>query len=286
MNFPIKVLYVDDDAVWREIIGGIISKLNYHVEYASSYAEAIEILKRTFFHIALLDKKLDENDPENEDGLRIARFIVNLKEGTKVMIFTAHGDIQDVRTALLDIGVSDFLEKDTPTNEIKKSLQQLVDKVLIDLELPSRRSEVVLTVKGTAVNQFISSLTSEPDLATDMQRFELFSRRLLSEYRPLLPDRKDAQLIKIGSTQVLQARFWSKMLGFPMAALLGKFDEMGLVLKDINADENLRFSLGIKNKIDELFDSSNFPRFGGALFELSDVKFEEFESKSDFYTYP
>ena len=90
MNEKIKILYVEDEPKWQEKIKNSISPDEFFVEFAFSYEKAIEKLRSSFYHIALLDKKLTE-DATNADGLKIAKHISQLDEGTHMIVFTSYG---------------------------------------------------------------------------------------------------------------------------------------------------------------------------------------------------
>lgn len=281
MKPKIKVLYVEDDKDWQGIVQEGLASLGYQLDFASSSKEAISKLKRSTYHVALLDKRLDESDPENDQGLAIATLIAGLDEGTKIIVFTAYGNIDDAREAFREIKVWDFLGKDKPISEIRRAVKEASDGAILEFHRPSRTSKEILVTKGNALGQLLSKFPTRPGLSTNEQTFELFAKRLLGEYRPLLPDQSDAKLLTISPFPALHARYWSKMLGIPLAALFGRYSEMKTILQNIEDDETLKSSMNIKVKVDESFDPVGFPDFGGAVFELKDVEFEEFESKLD-----
>lgn len=286
MTKEIKVLYVEDDKEWQKIIREIISMLGYQLDIASSSKEAIFKLTRSTYHIALLDKRLNEDDPENDEGLNIATIIAGMGEGTKIIVFTAYGNIEDAREAFRKIKVKDFIGKDQPIKVIKKALEDAADDALLEFKRPMRGAEEILVTKGNALNRFLSKFPEKqrPEsygLESNERKFELFARRMLGNLRPLLPDKNEARLISIGEIEVLQVQYWSKTLGAPITSLFGKLNEMKTLLQHIENNVDLRYSMSIKSKVEELFDE-NFPDFGGAVFVLKDIEFEEFESSLDF----
>ena len=280
----IKVLYVEDDKDWQEIIQEGISPLGYQLDFASTSKEATDRLKHSTYHVALLDKRLDESDPENDEGLSIATTIAGLGEGTKIIVYTAYGNIDDAREAFRNIKVRDFIGKDKPVSEILKAIEESAEEAVLEFRRPARISELLL-VEEEATKQFLSGFPSKPGLGSNTQDLELFSKRLLAEYRPLLRDRNEAKILGLSNIPTLQVRFWSKMLAFPIAVWIGKFSEMKTILQTIDSDEALRLSLNINNKIDELFDNNSFPLFGGTIFELNNTSLNEFVSKYEFGPY-
>jgi len=284
MILKTKVLYVEDDKQWQETVGEIVSALGYQIDYAFTSKEAMLKLKHSTYHVALLDKRLEENNPENEEGLSIATAIAGLGEGTKIIVYTAYGNIEDSREAFRDIKVWDFIGKDRPISEIRKALKESAEAAVLEFRKPARISEL-MSSEDEAINKFLSGFPSKSGLGSNAQDLELFARRLLGEYRPLLQDRNEAKLLNVSQFPILQVRFWSKMLGFSIAVWIGKFNDMKTILKNIDSDKPLHLSLGISNKIDELFDLNSFSQFGGAIFGLEDASFDEFVSRFEFGPY-
>jgi ActR/RegA family two-component response regulator len=279
MKSKTKVLYVEDDKDWQGIVREGIASLECQLDIASTSKEAISRLRRSTYHVALLDKRLDEADPENDQGLTLATVIAGLDEGTKIVVFTAYGNIEDAREAFREIKVWDFIGKDKPISEIRRAIKEAGEGAILEFNRPARMSRDILAVKGNAPDQFLSGFPLKPGLSTNVQTLEYFAKRLLGEYRPLLPDRSDAKLLNLSNVPILQVRYWSKISEIPIAAWIGKYGEMKTALQNIENDESLRSLMKLNGKAGELFDPIGFPDFGGAVFDLKDVEFEEFESK-------
>lgn len=279
MKSKFRVLSVEDDVRWQTTIKEIVSMLGYEVEFVSTREDAIFKLRRSSYHVALLDKRLKESNPENDEGLDIATMITRLGEGTKVVVYTAYGNMDDAVKAFHDIKVSHFVGKDKPLSQIRDALKQAAEEADREFRRPTRLAQNILSADDTATGEFLSHFMTDSKSRPDLHQLELFAKRLAGEYRPLLPDRNQAKLLSIANNQILQFRFWSKMLGFPIAVCIGTHDGIELTLEKINSDEKLRSSLGFgKKTIKEVFDRDVFPDFGGGVFELRNTKFEEFKS--------
>jgi ActR/RegA family two-component response regulator len=281
MKANTKVLYVEDDKEWQEIVKDGLSTFRYQIEFASTGKEAISKLKRSTFHVVLLDKRLDENDPEDDQGLAIAAIIAGMAEGTEIIIYTAYGNLDDARESFLKIKAWDFIGKDKPIVEILNAVNRAAENAIIKLKHPTKIPEKVLTAKGEALDQFVLRFF-ESAHPFNSENLESFARHLLQEYHPLLSDHNDAQIIKVGEYSILQFRFWSKILALPIALWFGEFDEMRTVLQDIDSNETLRSPFSINKKIDQFFDADYFPEVGGAVLELKGISFEEFDPQLRF----
>ncbi len=132
MKKSIKVLCVDDDREWCEILREIVSsRLDCQIEIATSYVDAVERLNNSTFHIVLLDLRLESTDNRNADGLRIAEFINGLNEGTRIIVFTAYSDINTIEKAFRELNVFDFIGKEKPVSVIVESIKNAAEEVIL-----------------------------------------------------------------------------------------------------------------------------------------------------------
>ena len=70
-----RILVVDDLPDVRNTVVGLLADEGYEVHGAATYEEAIDLLNRVRFHVAVLDIRLDESDVDNEAGLRLMHYI-------------------------------------------------------------------------------------------------------------------------------------------------------------------------------------------------------------------
>ena len=94
-----RILFVDDVADWREMLSGLLSDHGYEVKAVGSREEAQQALKEEPFALAILDKRLDETDEKNAEGLALARYISEHYPQMPVIILTGYGTQEDVTVA-------------------------------------------------------------------------------------------------------------------------------------------------------------------------------------------
>jgi DNA-binding NtrC family response regulator len=94
-----KILFVDDVADWRKMLSGLLSDHGYKVKAVESREEAQRALKEEPFALAILDKRLDETDEKNAEGLTLARHISENYPQMPVIILTGYGTQEDVTVA-------------------------------------------------------------------------------------------------------------------------------------------------------------------------------------------
>jgi CheY-like chemotaxis protein len=108
-----RVLVIEDLAPWREELSEILGRSGYFVQTAASLAEARERLKNSFYHVLIVDIRLEDTDPSNEDGIKLLRELdeQGLMRAFKVIMLSSHDTGDYVRTAFRDYGVVDFLSR-------------------------------------------------------------------------------------------------------------------------------------------------------------------------------
>ncbi len=93
-----KFLIVDDQVLYLKSLKALFSK-NYKVVTASSYDEAIEQLQNPV-DIALIDIRLDEDDENNADGLKLLKWIQQNSPSISCFTMSAYTDFGYTEKAL------------------------------------------------------------------------------------------------------------------------------------------------------------------------------------------
>src|SRR6266704_459977 len=114
-----RVLVVDDLQPWREALTDTLQSDGFYADSASTAAEVLERLDETFYHLLLLDIRLNESDPTNQEGIDLLRELDKrgLSEATKVIMISSHDTREQMRIAFAEHGVVDFLSKDKFTGQ-------------------------------------------------------------------------------------------------------------------------------------------------------------------------
>jgi diguanylate cyclase (GGDEF)-like protein len=109
LNLIPRVLLVDDDEIMVERLRVLVAAAGYEVITAASGEQALEVLRKDFSPIVILDR----NMPGGMDGLELCRAI---RDGTHypgyvyIMLCTAHDTEKEI-LAGLDAGADDYLSK-------------------------------------------------------------------------------------------------------------------------------------------------------------------------------
>ena len=143
----VKILVVDDDANYAELLVDCFTGLGFQVVYASSGEKALRQVVEFKPDLILLDIIMPEMD-----GFKVCQRIRELPEGasTIVIMLTSMGGVED-KIKGIDIGANDYLVKPSGLSE----LFEVVARVNRFLDTKSRyvrkmEDEKYLTLRGAA----------------------------------------------------------------------------------------------------------------------------------------
>ena len=115
------LLIVDDEIFYARSLSVALKKEFRRRIIASSYDEALEKLNTESIDVALLDVRLDEDDENNKDGLRLLKWTREKKSGIKAFIMTSYTE-KGYREEALKLGAAYFFEKPIDVLEMRKIL--------------------------------------------------------------------------------------------------------------------------------------------------------------------
>lgn len=104
-----KILVVDDEIQYQEVINMILQSEGYKTKVASSGEEALEILKKEEFHLVLTDLKMN-----GMDGIHLLEEIKNNYMNTYVMLITGFGTIKNAVEAMKKGAFGYFIKGNNP----------------------------------------------------------------------------------------------------------------------------------------------------------------------------
>jgi len=115
-NKPIKLLLVDDERGFVDVISKRMSKRNIEVTRAYSGTEALQALRKKDFDVTVLDLKM-----EDMDGIELLKMFKLIAPGLPVIMLTGHGSEEAARDGIR-FGAFDYLTKPC-------DFEQLMDKI-------------------------------------------------------------------------------------------------------------------------------------------------------------
>ncbi len=114
----IRVLLVDDDDTFREVMSAELVRRGYQVASAADGRSALEQSSIGESDVILLDLRLPDMD-----GIEVLKKIRAREPAGRVVILTGHGTI-DTAIKAIRLGAYDFLEKPCPVEQVEIAVQQ------------------------------------------------------------------------------------------------------------------------------------------------------------------
>jgi len=114
------VLLVDDETGFVDVLSKRLSKRGLAVTAATSGTEAIQILRKQDFDVAVLDLKL-----EDMDGIEVLRIFKKLVPTMPVIMLTGHGSEQAAQEGM-SCGAFDYLTKPSDLSDLVDIIGQAV----------------------------------------------------------------------------------------------------------------------------------------------------------------
>ena len=116
----IKLLLVDDEKGFADIIAKRMSKRDIDVTKAYSGVEALQAIRKADFDVAVLDLKM-----EDMDGIEILKIFKKMDPDLAVIMLTGHGSEAAARDGI-KFGAFDYLTKPCDLEELIKKIQEAV----------------------------------------------------------------------------------------------------------------------------------------------------------------
>lgn len=101
----IKLLLVDDEEAYVNILAKRLAKRNFDVTAALSGTQGIQALRKEEFDVAVLDLKM-----EDMDGIEVLKIFKKMDPNMAVIMLTGHGSEQAAREGFA-FGAFDYLTK-------------------------------------------------------------------------------------------------------------------------------------------------------------------------------
>ncbi|RLB12783.1 MAG: response regulator [Deltaproteobacteria bacterium] len=119
---PIRLLLVDDERGFVDIISKRMGKRNIEVTKAFSGTEGIRALRGQDFDVAVLDLKM-----EDMDGIEVLKIFKKIVPEMPVIMLTGHGSEQAAREGI-QFGAFDYLTKPCELEDLIGKIHAAIEK--------------------------------------------------------------------------------------------------------------------------------------------------------------
>jgi DNA-binding NtrC family response regulator len=112
MNDQKTVLVVDDQSNWRDVFTSLLEG-EYKVVCTESADAALRatLEQEPPFALAIIDIRLNDQDPTNEEGLQLIAKLKKLSPFTNFVVATGYPTIRTTKKALVDLQAMDYILK-------------------------------------------------------------------------------------------------------------------------------------------------------------------------------
>ncbi len=117
---PIKILLVDDEKGFVDVISKRMSKRNIEVAKAYSGKDALQVLRKADFDAVVLDLKMEEMD-----GIEVLKIFKKIAPDLPIIMLTGHGSEEAARDGIR-FGAFDYLTKPCDFDELIMKIQEVV----------------------------------------------------------------------------------------------------------------------------------------------------------------
>ena len=134
-----RVLLVDDEEEFVQMLAKRMSARGLRVETAGSGEEAVEVVRRRALDVVVLDLAMP-----GMDGIETLRRVLEIDPDLQVILLTGHGTISKGVEAM-KLGAADFLEKPAKLSDLLECIHAACEKraLLIEERTEKRLSEIL-----------------------------------------------------------------------------------------------------------------------------------------------
>jgi len=214
-----SLLIVDDNAIVLEALSDLGKRLGFEPVTAASLTGATKAIDRRRFEAALVDKRLVESNPLDQDGLIVLSMLKSRNEGTDCFLLTGHGEYDDAVTAQNEYGAI-VLKKTaiaaTWEGPVATALQKVLDKSVNPHKARGARA-FCGNDKPDEWDISVSMAIGKGDMAS----FNHVLDELAITCDPIRERVQDKGLVKVAD-HVFAGPYWSRGIGEAVIIAIGR----------------------------------------------------------------
>jgi len=276
------ILVVDDEPLIRDFIVETLSDEEYQIETASSGAQALELARKFFPDIVLLDYQLPDIN-----GIEVLKKLREIDDSVQVLIVTG---LNDVKTALAAIrnGAVDYILKPFDVDALKLALSKVAEKLALRNQIrilnsaalrPYTESEFILcrSPKMTKVYELAAQVAQTNDTTVLILGESGVGKEHVAKFIHHSSARKSKPFVEINCAAIPENLLEAELFGYEPGAFtdarskkIGLFEyaDGGTLFLDEIGD----MPLATQAKILKLIETKAFRRLGGLRDIKSDVR--------------
>jgi DNA-binding NtrC family response regulator len=273
MAYP-TLLIVDDDESFLGSMGRALGR-DYEVRTAASRDEALDRLSPPP-DVALVDLRLDEDDPDNREGIELLETLNERFPNLPALMITAYGNL-DTAVEAMQRGAVDFIQKPRAgVREIKSRLERALERGRLsrrvselerEIELVEPREIVGQSEAIQEVKQYIEALARDGD-ATVLIRGETGTgKELVARAIHASGERRDGPFVPVVLNVLSEDTIESELFGYEKGAFTGAEEQHAGYLEEAHGgvlflDEIGEMPSDVQVKLLRFLEERQFERLG------------------------
>jgi DNA-binding NtrC family response regulator len=272
----IKVLIVDDELEYREVIQMILEDEGYITDTAESAEHALIKLEKEVYHIVLTDLKMN-----HMDGLDLLRIIKESYKNTEVILITGNGTIENAVDAM-KIGAYNYIVKTQPSEKLIMEMDK-VKAEIIRKQLEKKPSaptfSYLVDTKSQAFRKVLD--TVEKAALSDANILILgesgVGKEMIASYIHECSRRKEGTFIPVNCSSISETLLESELFGHEKGAFTGALESRSGMFKAADGgtlflDEIGDISLSTQVKLLRALETRQIQRIGSTDLETVDFR--------------
>ncbi len=262
----IKALIVDDEENIVEILGIILSEFGFDVKYAYGEKEAIELVEKEYFDLALVDIRLPDGN-----GIEVLKSIKQKNPDTEVIMITAFAS-SDTAVETMKLGAYDYLSKPFSLPDLKILIRNVKQK--IELERKLKESKIPEDIELTGSSPVITKVkeviykVAPYDINVLITGESGTGKNVAAKLIHSLSPRKDRPFVSINCASLPEELLESELFGHEKGAFTGAVSEKKGLFEiadggTVFLDEIGEMPLSLQAKLLHFLEEKKFRRVGG-----------------------
>ncbi len=277
MEQKAQILFVDDEHLLHGLFERLFARHGMKVTCCSDATQAIEAIKKTAFDLVVTDFMMPDID-----GLELLSYIRKENPGIKVIMITAHSNVQHAVRSMKN-GAIDYIPKPFSTTELVERVQKCLatkDEDLPEVAHPrsrkskSRGKTVTYVGEHPRIKKLKQLLprVSKNKAPVFIQGESGTGKEILAKLIHQMSDRANGPYITLNCANLPKELVESHLFGHRKGAFTGAIDDMTGAFEVANngtllLDEITEIDLVVQAKLLRVLQESEFQKIGS-----SDIK--------------
>lgn len=276
------ILVVDDEPLITEFIEDSLSSEGYYIQTALDGASALEIARKSFPDIVLLDYHLPDMN-----GIDVLKKLREYDDGVQVLMLTGYNDVRIAFEAMRN-GAADYILKPFEIDALKLTIAKIAEKISLrnqirilskDTQRRYAESEYILCTspKMTTVYELASQVAQTNDTTVLILGESGVGKEHVAKFIHHSSSRKSKPFVDINCASIPENLLEAELFGYEPGAFtdarskkIGLFEyaDGGTLFLDEIGD----MPLATQAKVLKLIETKTFRRLGGLRDMKSDVR--------------